>query len=249
MAKEKRYNWMKLPVTYFRQLRQKKMRIQENGSELQIVYLEMMLLSVETEGIIFYQGVFDTLEEEISIAIDEPAELIKKTIDFIVDNQMAVIDDREGNIFLPDVKAMIGSECGSAERVRRYRERQKALQCNSNVTKGNTETEIETETETEEAGRPGPPDSAKQSVEDWRKIARDGKVDIDDKGIVDLCERIREEGGLLFGKPIDNPLKALRGYVKIIKREPNKKNSFHNFDQRAYDYEDLEKKLLARERK
>ena len=42
---EKRYYWLKLPNTYFSQLEQKKMRKQEHGKDMQVIYLRMLLLS------------------------------------------------------------------------------------------------------------------------------------------------------------------------------------------------------------
>ena len=49
----KRYHWLKLQNTYFNQLEQKKMRKQENGKDMQIIYLRMMLLSVDKGGYIY----------------------------------------------------------------------------------------------------------------------------------------------------------------------------------------------------
>lgn len=46
-GQNKRYFWLKLQNTYFNQLEQKKMRKQENGKDMQIIYLRMMLLSID----------------------------------------------------------------------------------------------------------------------------------------------------------------------------------------------------------
>lgn len=43
----KRYFWRKLQSTYFNQLEQKKMRKQEHGKDMQIIYLRMVLLSLD----------------------------------------------------------------------------------------------------------------------------------------------------------------------------------------------------------
>ena len=77
---QKRYYWLKLKNTYFSQLTQKKMKRQPDGKEMQIIYLRMMLLSIDKEGYIYYQGVYDTLEEELAEEFDEKPELVKKTI-------------------------------------------------------------------------------------------------------------------------------------------------------------------------
>jgi hypothetical protein len=54
---------------------------------------------------------------------------------------MEVLDD--ATIYMAEVNNMIGSESWSAERVRRFRDKQKALLCNGDVTSCNEEKEIE----------------------------------------------------------------------------------------------------------
>ena len=135
MSEKKRYYWLKLPNTYFSQLEQKKMRKQEHGKDMQVIYLRMLLLSFGSNGRIYYQGVYNTIEEELAEEFDEDVELIKETVKYLLDNNMISIED--SNISIPEVDRITGSECYSAERVRNYRKKQKALQCNTDVTGGN----------------------------------------------------------------------------------------------------------------
>lgn len=132
MSEKKRYYWLKLPNTYFSQLEQKKMRKQEHGKDMQIIYLRMMLYSLGRNGCIYYQNVYDTIEEELSEEFDEDVELIKETVKYLLDNNMISIED--SNISIPEVDRITGSECYSAERMRRMREKRKASQCDSGVT-------------------------------------------------------------------------------------------------------------------
>lgn len=135
MSEKKRYYWLKLPNTYFSQLEQKKMRKQEHGKDMQIIYLRMMLYSLGRNGCIYYQNVYDTIEEELAEEFDEDVELIKETVKYLLDNNMISVED--SNISIPEVDRITGSECYSAERVRNYRKKQKALQCNTDVTECN----------------------------------------------------------------------------------------------------------------
>ena len=82
MSEAKRYFWLKLPNTYFSQLEQKKMRKQEHGRDIQVIYLRMMLLSIGSNGRIYYQNVYDTIEEELAEEFDEDVELIKETVKY-----------------------------------------------------------------------------------------------------------------------------------------------------------------------
>lgn len=132
MSEKKRYYWLKLPNTYFSQLEQKKMRKQEHGKDMQIIYLRMMLYSLGRNGCIYYQNVYDTIEEELAEEFDEDVELIKETVKYLLDNNMISVED--SNISIPEVDRITGSECYSAERMRRMREKRKASQCDSGVT-------------------------------------------------------------------------------------------------------------------
>ena len=142
----KRYFWLKLKKTYFNQLEQKKMKRQEHGKEMQVIYLRMMLLCLDTDGVIYYQGVYDTIEEELAEEFDEPLELVRMTVEFLKDNHM--ISASEDGLNVPEAVKCVGSEGTSAERMRKHRER-KTSQCDSDVTGCDTEKEREKEREKE----------------------------------------------------------------------------------------------------
>lgn len=137
---QKRYFWLKLQATYFNQLEQKKMRKQEHGKDMQIVYLRMMLLSLDKGGYIYYQGVYGSLEEELSEEFDEPVEIIRETLNYLKENNMISIDENF-DCFVPESLKLTGSESCSAERVRRFRKKQQVLHCNTDVTACNEEKE------------------------------------------------------------------------------------------------------------
>lgn len=146
--KNKRYFWLKLPKSYFSHLEQKKMRRHEHGKDMQIVYLRMMLLSIDKGGYIYYQGVYDSLEEELAEEFDEPVEIIKETLDYLKENRMISID-KNSDCFIPESKTLTGSESYSAERMRRMREKNKTSQCDIHVTRSDEEKERELEKDKE----------------------------------------------------------------------------------------------------
>ena len=129
----KRYFWLKLQATYFSQLEQKKMKNQEHGKDMQIVYLRMMLLSLDKGGYIYYQGVYDSLEEELSEEFDEPVDIIKETLDYLMANNMISIDENS-DCFVPESLKLTGSESYSAERMRRKRQKERTSHCDIGVT-------------------------------------------------------------------------------------------------------------------
>ena len=148
MGEEKRYYWLKLKEDFFRQPRIKKLRKVAGGDTYTLIYLKMQLLSLQNGGILVYENIEDTFEEELSLIIDEDAENIRFTMLYLID-QGLMKEIESGEYEMPEVIQNTGSESASAERVRRYRAAKKALQCNASVTACNTEKEIEKDIEIE----------------------------------------------------------------------------------------------------
>lgn len=140
----KRYYWLKLGNTYFSQLEQKKMRKQKDGMNMQVIYLRMMLLSIDKDGYIYYQGVYDSIEEELAEEFSEDIELVRRTVEYLQDNNMLEVNDSD--YFLPQAVEYTGSECYSAERMRRLRQR-RVSQSDNDVTRSDEEKELEKELE------------------------------------------------------------------------------------------------------
>lgn len=163
----KRYYWLKLKADWFSDKRIKKLRSIAGGDTHTIIYLKMMLLSLKDEGKLYFEGVEDNFASEIALALDEDAENVKLTLAFLQRHGLIEICD-DDEYRLTEVPAIIGSETASTIRSRECRERkkqlalgQKALQCNTNETGGNTsqqiysverEKEIERDKETEKEG-------------------------------------------------------------------------------------------------
>ena len=139
----RRFYWMKLPSDYFGQLIQKKMRKQPDGAEMQLIYLKMLLYCIDKDAEIIFQGVYDSVEDEMAEEIGEDVETVKKTLAFLEANKK--LERTEHGFILPEALELVGSESVSAERVRRFRERQasqsdgEALQCNADVTECNAD--------------------------------------------------------------------------------------------------------------
>ena len=147
-----RYYWLKLNKDFFKSKRIKKLRKLAGGDTFTIIYLKMQLLSTPTEGVLTYTGLEDTIAEEIALDIDEDPDNVKVTLNYLLKTGLCeMIGDNE--LFLPFVADSVGSEGSSAKRVRDFRNRQKALQCNTSVTEVkpivNGEIEIEIEKEIE----------------------------------------------------------------------------------------------------
>nr|DAD60968.1 MAG TPA: replisome organizer [Caudoviricetes sp.] len=110
------------------------------GEEHTIIYLKLMLASLQDNGNIYFEGLADSLAEEMALIIDEDAEAVRMTLMFLEQKKLLTTSDNFA-YKLEQVPEMIGSETASARRVRKHRVQKKALQCNTDVTKCNGEIE------------------------------------------------------------------------------------------------------------
>lgn len=123
---EKKYYWLKLQDSFFGK-EIKLLRRIAGGDTYTIIYLKMLLLSLKNEGKIFYEGVCNSVAEEISLDIDEDTENVAITIAYLEQKGMLeFITDNE--MFLNETPTMIGQETDAAERMRKSRERQRENQ-------------------------------------------------------------------------------------------------------------------------
>ena len=148
VVKNKRYYWIQLAQDFFKSKEMKLLRKIAGGDTHTIIYLKMMLISLEDGGHIYYDGLADNLAEEIALMIDENVEDIKITLLFL-ESKGLLTRKNDRDYFLEQVPEMVGSETASARRVRKFRENQLALQCNSDVTKRNGDIEKDIDTEIE----------------------------------------------------------------------------------------------------
>ena len=147
----KKYFWLKLKKDFFRDKAIKKLRSIAGGDTYTIILLKMYLLSLDKGGKIEFEGVEDTFAEELALELDEDASNVEIVLQYMEKRKLLeILSEKE--FFMPYVLENTGSESESAERVRKLRERnkQKALQCNGNVTGSNDNvrtcnTEIEKE--------------------------------------------------------------------------------------------------------
>ena len=141
--KNKRYFWIQLAQDFFKSKEMKLLRKIAGGDTHTIIYLKMMLISLEDGGHIYYDELADNLAEEIALVIDENVEDIKITLIFL-ESKGLLTRQNDRDYFLEQVPEMVGSETASTRRSRKHREI-KALHCNSIATTCNGDIDIEIE--------------------------------------------------------------------------------------------------------
>lgn len=147
---QKRYYWLKLQNDFFSRKEIKRLRRIAGGDTLTIIYLKMLCRSLKDNGKLYYDGLDNDFVSELAMDIDEDTENVQITVNYLIrTGLLEQIDEIEYT--LKDAESNTGTETAVAARVRKHRERQKTLQCNTDVTAvkqlGNVEIEIEIEKE------------------------------------------------------------------------------------------------------
>lgn len=163
---EKRYYWLKLKDDFFKSKEIKKLRTMAGGDTYTIVYLEMTILAMKTEGVLTWEGIEDSFEAELALELDENVEHVKMTVYYLQSKGLLEVMDSE-HYFLPDAIKNTGSETDAAERMRRSRAKVRArLQNCNNVTPLLQACDTEKEKDIENIP-PKAPQGAAGSVDIW----------------------------------------------------------------------------------
>lgn len=107
--KTKIYFWLRLDNNFFKNLAIKQLRRMSGGDTYVIIYQKMMLQSLENQGFIYFEGVLDSLAEEIAMSLDENIEDVQVTIAYFQSKGLLQIGE-ENEIFLEQVPMLLDQE-------------------------------------------------------------------------------------------------------------------------------------------
>ena len=148
MTAPKRYFWLKLHKDFFQRKEIKRLRKIAGGDTYTIIYLKMLLRSIMSEGKLYFDGLEENFSSELALDLDESEENVQITVTYLLNSGLLEMRS-EDEYYLPDTKDSTGCETAGAARVRKHRERQKALQCNTDVTQVKHLCNVEIEKEKE----------------------------------------------------------------------------------------------------
>lgn len=283
MGQNKRYYWLKLNENFFEDDTIQWLEEQENGKDYVIFYLKLCLKSLEDEGkLIRYVGErlipyeVKALSKLTGTSPDTVAVAMKTFLEIGLIEQLDT-----GEIYMKQIDEMIGSETDSAKRVRKHRAiknagEKRALHCNTDVIKSNTEIEVEREIDIdiEGEGDDEPPFTLKDKefiIEKWNSLDNNIptilKLNSGTKRYESLVARVNDYGLDKIAEAINNINKSsfLKGknkrgwvvtfdwfckpnnFIKVLEGNYTDKDTYKkkDFEEREYDYEDLENKLLG----
>lgn len=245
----KRYYWLKLKEDFYDDDTIQYIEEQENGVYYSNFYMKLCLKSLKSEGKLM-RLVGDTLipydTKSLSKLTGVPVDTVRVAMTLFERIGLVKILDT-GELYLTQMEEMIGSETDKAQIMRRKRAKEKLVSNNVTTTlpKCYIEKEIEKEKELyidRECAEFAPPSS--QQVKEY---CIEKGYNIDPDRFVDFYT----SKDWMIGT---NKMKDWKATVRTWNsrnkeneerqiKQKNSDNKFHNFEQRQYDYQELERRL------
>lgn len=183
----KKYYWLKLKRDFFKRHDIRIIEEMPNGKEYILFYLKLLLESIDHEGALRFSETVPYNEQMLSVITNTNIDIVRSAMKMFIElKMMDILDDK--TIYMAEVEKLIGSESWSAERVRRHREKQSLLQCNTTVTSCNEEIDkdIEKDKEKENKKKDSPKRFVPPSVDEVQAYCTERRNGIDAQAFIDF---------------------------------------------------------------
>ncbi|WP_455441238.1 phage replisome organizer N-terminal domain-containing protein [Streptococcus parasanguinis] len=151
MGKTKIYFWLKIDKKFFDNIFIKRLKTIPGGYTMTVIYIRLMLESLDSDCVLYYEGYFDNLKEELALKLDVSEDDIDMTMAYFTKCGLIQIDE-DKNAEMQQAKAMVESETNWANYKREQRKKVKLEEVQPSLTFSNscpTEIEIEKEIDIE----------------------------------------------------------------------------------------------------
>lgn len=197
---------------FFEQKEIKYLRRLPGGDTYTIIYLKLILKSLENDGKIYYENIGDDYSQEWALEIEEDEKAVSFLVAFLI-NKGLMIDCGFDEFEITKTKSLVGSETASAERKRRQRERERELLQFNDVTDsqknvtlsqvGHIESEIEIEKEIDKEAEASTATSTNSDFQNLIELYQanfgivkpilydDLKADLEDYGLELIIEAVK----------------------------------------------------------
>ena len=152
----KRSYWVKRHEHFFDRAVIRYLRKLPDGDTIVLIYLELLCISLSSEGFVYTDGLYQSIEEDIALMLGEELMTVKLALSALEAAKLITRGGEKDDYFMQEYPEMVGSEVDSTRRVRALRARKKQesvtmkRSCNAAVTEGNAiETTCNTEKEIE----------------------------------------------------------------------------------------------------
>lgn len=105
---KQKFYFLKLPKDWLKNARVKKLRQLAGGDTYTIIYLKLLLMSINHDCKIIYEGIEPSLAEELALKIDEKEENVKVTINYFKGCGM-LVEQENGDLLCEEALRMVGS--------------------------------------------------------------------------------------------------------------------------------------------
>ena len=202
-AKTKIYFWLKVDKRFFENIFIKRLKNMAGGYTMTVIYIRLMLESLESDCILYYEGYFDSLVEELALKLDVQEDDVAMTLAYFTQCGLIQIDT-DGNVELPQAKALIESESNWAKYKRVKRKSEKTQQKLDNVQPVSNQcpTEIEIEKDI---------NINKELNIKLEEDIREGHSASDDNSEFNIYQYYQERIGVLDGYQVEK----LKGYIEF----------------------------------
>ena len=132
MADSKKFYWLKLKRDFFKRHDIRIIEEMPNGKDYVLFYLKLLLESIDHEGSLRFSDTIPYNEQMLSVVTNTNVDIVRAAMKLFIElGMMSICDDQ--TIYMAEVDKMIGSAVDNdgANRVRRFREKQKQLSLQS----------------------------------------------------------------------------------------------------------------------
>ena len=123
-SSSRRFYWLKLPADFFERFDIRYMITQPDGDKAVVIYLKLLLRAITTDGKIDTSGGGESMAENLALLLGEEQQIMEKTLSMLQNFKLAESPE-PGKLYLRELKKMVGTETGAAERMRKMRQRKK----------------------------------------------------------------------------------------------------------------------------
>lgn len=119
-SKTKIYFWLKVDKKFFDNIFIKRLKTIQGGYAMTVIYIRLMLESLADDCILYYEGYFKNLAEELALKLDVSEDDINQTLAYFTKCGLIQIDE-DNNAYMAQAEAMVEQETNWASYKRNSR--------------------------------------------------------------------------------------------------------------------------------
>ena len=232
-----KFYWLKLNKDFFKRHDIRIIEAMPNGKDYILFYLKLLCESVSHDGNLRFSEQVPYNEEMLSIVTNTNVDIVRSAVKAFAElNMLEILDD--GTFYMAEVEKMIGSAVNNdnANRQRRFREKQKALQITERYESVTNNNESKSKSKSKNNIYIPP------TLEEVEAYCRERGNNVDPKAFYDYYSvgDWKDQSG----KPVRNWKQKMIAVWE--KDKPKKKGGFTDFKQSNTDYASIEEMLLKR---